>query len=379
VGTLLYEEWGEHKALLVVPEPPGPEVPPPQPRTARLFPEGFRLALGGRLPHLDLRYETYGRPAASAVLVFHALSGSAHVAGHYDDAVFHRLSPRERAFGRRGWWNPVVGPGKAIDTERTFVVAANVPGSCYGSTGPLSPAEDGRPYGPRFPELTIRDMVRAQAALLDLLGIGRVDVIGGSMGGMQALEFALSYPERTRSLVVLAAPGRHGPWARALSQLGRRAILADPAFQGGRYREQPPGLALARAIAMAGYRHPRSLENRFGDRPEEGERYLDYHGERFLKRFDANAYLRLLAAMDRHDVGRGRGGLARALARLKGIPSLFVGIDTDLLYPAEAVRTLARLAGGEYAEIQSPHGHDAFLIEHAQVSALLAAFGFGRG
>ncbi len=379
MGTLLYEEWGEHEALLVVPEPAGPEVPAPQPRTARLFPQGFRLERGGWLPYLDLRYETYGRPSAEAVLVFHALSGSAHVAGHYDEAVFARLSPLERAFGRRGWWNPLVGPGKAIDTERRFVVAANAPGSCYGSTGPLSLAEDGRPYGPRFPAVTIRDMVKAQAALLDLLGIDRVDVIGGSMGGMQALEFAVTYPERTRSLVVIAAPGRHGPWARALSDLGRRAILSDPAFQGGHYQTQPPGLALARSIAMAGYRHPESFELRFGERPEEGERYLAYHGDRFLKRFDANAYLRLLDAMDHHDVGRGRGGVARALARLRGIPTLFVGIDTDLLYPAREVRALARLAGGEYAEIQSPHGHDAFLIEHGQVAGILAAFGFGKG
>ncbi len=377
MGTLLYEEWGEHEALLVVPEPAGPEVPPPAPRTARVFPQGFRTELGGRLPFLDLRYETYGRPGKTAVLVFHALSGSAHVAGHYDDATFARLSPLERAFGRRGWWNPVVGPGKAIDTERRFVVAANTIGSCYGSTGPCSPGEDGKPYGPRFPALTIRDMVRAQAALLDLLGIERVDVVGGSMGGMLALEFALMYPERTRSLAVFAAPARHGPWARALSSLGRAAILADPAFAEGRYRRQPAGLALARAIAMAGYRHPKSFENRFGDRPEAGERYLAYHGERFVERFDANAYLTLLAAMDRHDVGRGRGGLARALARLKRIPSLFVGIDTDLLYPAAEVETVARLAGGAYAEIESPHGHDAFLIEHGQVADLLEGFGFG--
>ena len=376
MGTLVYEEWGEHEALLLVPEPAGPEVPPPAPRTARVFPEGMALELGGRLPHVDLRYETYGRPAPNAVLVFHALSGSAHVAGTYDDATFSRLSPLERAFGRRGWWNPVVAPGGAIDTERRFVVAANVLGSCYGSTGPKSPAPDGRPYGPRFPRVTIRDMVRAQAALLDLLGVREVDVIGGSMGGMLALEFALMYPERVRSLVVIAAPGRHGPWARALSELGRRAILSDPDFAGGRYHAQPAGLALARAVAMAGYRHPESFELRFGAEPERGPAYLDYHGRRFLERFDANTYLTLLDAMDAHDVGRGRGGLAAALARLRDVPALFVGIDTDLLYPAAEVKRLAELAGAEYAEIRSPHGHDAFLIEHGQVAELLAAFGW---
>ncbi len=376
MGTLLYEEWGEHEALLIVPETEGPEVPPPLPRTARLFPEGFFLESGERLPFLDLRYETYGRFDRRAVLVFHALSGSAHVAGTYSDEVFSRLTPLERAFGRRGWWNQMVGPEKAIDTERRFVIAANVPGSCYGSTGPVSPAPDGRPFGPRFPKVTIRDLVRAQAALLDLLGIEEVDVIGGSMGGMQALEFALLYPERVRSLVVIAAPGRHGPWARALSDLGRRAIRLDPGFKGGYYERQPEGLALARSIAMAGYRHPESFELRFGAEPERGERYLDYHGKRFLERFDANTYLTLLDAMDAHDVGRGRGGLGAALERLQTIPALFVGIDTDLLYPAEEVRTLARLAGAEYAEIQSPHGHDAFLIEHGQLADLLAAFGW---
>ncbi len=376
MGTLVYEEWGEHEALLLVPEQRGPEVSPPEPRTARVFPEGMALELGGHLPHVDLRYETYGRYARRAVLVFHALSGSAHVAGTYDDATLERLSPLERAFGRRGWWNPVVAPGGAIDTERRFVVAANVLGSCYGSTGPVSPAPDGRPYGPRFPGITIRDMVRAQAALLDLLGIEEVDVIGGSMGGMQALEFALMFPERVRSLVVIAAPGRHGPWAQALSELGRRAVLSDPGFAGGHYRSQPQGLALARAIAMAGYRHPESFERRFGTAPEQGPAYLDYHGRRFLERFDANTYLTLLDAMDRHDIGRGRGGLAAALDRLRGIPALFVGIDSDLLYPAAEVKRLAELAGAEYAEIQSPHGHDAFLIEHRQLSALLAAFGW---
>ena len=373
MGTLLYEEWGEHEALILRPEAPGPEVPPPWPRLAS-FEEGLALELGGRLRPLVLRYETYGPPAKEAVFVFHALTGSAHVAGHYDDAAFEALTPLERAFGRRGWWNPLVGPGRAVDTARRFVVSANVLGSCYGSSGPLSPAPDGRPYGPRFPEVTLGDSARAFKRLLDLLGVERIDAVGGSMGGMLALEFAVRYPERVRSLVVFAAPGRHGAWARGLAALQRRAILSDPAFSNGDYESQPPGLALARSMAMTSYRHPEGFELRFGNQPEQAEHYLAYHGERFLKRFDANSYLRLLAAMDRYDLGRGRGGLAAALARIRGIPSLFVGIDTDLLYPAKEVRTLARLAGAEYAEIQSPYGHDAFLIEVEQVEALLAAF-----
>lgn len=198
--------------------------------------------------------------------------------------------------------------------------------------------------------------------------------MGGSLGGMVALEFALMYPERVEKLAVLAAPPVHGPWARAFNRLSREAILKDPGFAQGQYTRQPEGLKLARAIAMLSYRAPESFRKRWADEPVQGESYVIYQGEKFIGRFDANTYLVLSQAMDTHDVGRGRGGVEAALARLRGMKTLFVGIDTDLLYPKEEVREMARLAGGRYQEIQSPHGHDAFLIETDQVERILDSF-----
>ena len=322
------------------------------------------------------RLDTYGRLSRlrdNAVLVFHALTGSAHLAGTYDEATFQSLSPLEKAFGPQGWWDSLVGPGRILDPALYYVISANHLGSCYGSTGPLSvDPRTGRPYGKEFPPLTIRDLARAQARLLDHLGVEKAIVIGGSLGGMVALEFALMYPERVKKLVVLAAPARHGPWARAFNHLSRQAILLDPEYHAG--HPAPKGMALARGIAMMSYRAPRGFEARWGQEPEKGETYLDYQGEKFLKRFHAESYLVLSRAMDTHDVGRGRGGVEEALKRLKNLPSLFVGIDTDLLYPAEEVRQVARLSGGRYREIHSPHGHDAFLIETDQVEAILDSF-----
>jgi homoserine O-acetyltransferase len=328
------------------------------------------------LPEVRLRFETYGglsRKRDNAVLVFHALTGSAHLAGVYDEATFQSLSPLERAFGKEGWWDSLVGPGRILDPSLYYVISANHLGSCYGSTGPLSlDPRTGKPYGKDFPPLTIRDLARAQARLLDHLGVEKATVIGGSLGGMVALEFALMYPERVRKLVVLAAPPRHGPWARAFNHLARQAILLDPEYQEG--HPAPRGMALARGIAMMSYRAPEGFAARWQEAPELGEAYLDYQGEKFLKRFHAESYLVLSRAMDTHDVGRGRGGLEAALRRLQDLPALFVGIDTDLLYPAWEVREAARLAGARYREIKSPHGHDAFLIETDQVEEILEAF-----
>jgi homoserine O-acetyltransferase len=191
---------------------------------------------------------------------------------------------------------------------------------------------------------------------------------------MVALEFALLYPQRVHKMVVLAAPAVHGPWARAFNRLSREAVRADPGYRGGYYAEQPTGLQLARAIAMLSFRSPDSFRLRWQQQPERGERYVLYQGEKFARRFDANAYLILSEAMDTHDVGRGRGGLEAALSRLRRIPSLFVGIDTDVLYTAQEVREMAAMSGGIYREIKSPHGHDAFLIETDQVENILTDF-----
>ncbi|MFN4070425.1 MAG: homoserine O-acetyltransferase [Thermus caldifontis] len=378
MSEIALETWGEHEALILKPPRSPLSIPPPRPRTAVLFPrrEGFYTEQGGFLPEVRLRFETYGRLSRlrdNAVLVFHALTGSAHLAGTYHEATLQELSPLERAFGPQGWWDALVGPGRILDPALYYVISANHLGSCYGSTGPLSlDPRTGKPYGKGFPRLTIRDLARAQARLLDHLGVEKAVVIGGSLGGMVALEFALMYPERVKKLVVLAAPARHGPWARAFNHLSRQAILLDPEYQAG--HPAPQGMALARGIAMMSYRAPRGFEARWGQEPEKGETYLDYQGEKFLKRFHAESYLVLSRAMDTHDVGRGRGGVEEALKRLKNLPSLFVGIDTDLLYPAEEVRQVARLSGGRYREIRSPHGHDAFLIETDQVEAILDSF-----
>ena len=354
MATLVYEEIGDHEALALLPEPVAGELRP-WPRTVRFG--RFEPESGGAIEDLKLRYETYGELAPArdnAVVVFHALTGSAHAAGVYDEATLAALSPYERAFGARGWWNEVVGPGRALDTGRYFVISANVPGSCYGSSGPHQ--------DPGIPQLSLRDMVRAQARLLDHLGVPAARVVGGSMGGMLALEFALEFPKHTQALAVFAAPARQGPWARAWQHLQREAARRGD-------------LALGRALSMLSYRHPAGFDQRWADDPVQAERYLEYQGAKFTRRFSAASYALLTRAMDAHDVGRGRGGVDVALETLSA-PAIFVGIDSDLLYPAAEVRQVARAARSEYAEITSLHGHDGFLIESGQVSRILRAFGF---
>jgi homoserine O-acetyltransferase len=374
---LIQEAWGDHEALLIKPPKSRGRVPPPVPAQA-LVAGGFRLEYGGILPELRLRYETYGSLNSgrdNAVLVFHAWTGSAHLAGSYSPETLSSLPKLDQAFGPDGWWDQLAGPGRMLDTNKQFVICANHIGSCYGSTGPLSQnPQTGLSYGPDFPKITVRDMAKAQARLLDFLGIERVSLLGGSLGGMVALEFALLYPERVNKLVVLAAPAVHGPWARAFNRLSREAVLADPGYQAGHYSQQPLGLQLGRAIAMLSFRSPESFRMRWQQYPERGESYVLYQGQKFIKRFDANAYLVLSEAMDTHDLGRGRGGVPSALGQLRGLPSLFVGINSDVLYPAQEVREMAALCQGAYREIDSPHGHDAFLIETDQVERILAEF-----
>ena len=358
---------------------PPPRGVRPLPRAIALWDsaEGFTLERGGVLPEVRVCYETYGRLNArrdNAILVFHALTGSAHLAGRYSEGVWAGLSPNERAFGRQGWWDSLVGPGKVFDTRRYYIICANHLGSCYGSTGPLMrDPRHGHAYGPKFPSVTVSDLARVQERLLERLGVEAAILVGGSLGGMVALEFALMFPHRSKQLIAMAAPARHGPWARAWNSLAREAIRLDPDYHGGRYRRQPAGLALARAIATLSYRAPRSFELRWGPEPVQGEAYLSRQGGKFVGRFDANSYLTLSEAMDSHDVGKGRGGLSRALAGLKP-PALFIGIDSDLLYPSAEVEEAAQLARAEFALLHSPHGHDAFLLEDQQVAALVKPF-----
>jgi homoserine O-acetyltransferase len=324
------------------------------------FRDPFGLESGTSLPSLALAYRTWGRlaPAAdNAVVVCHALTGSADV-----DA----------------WWPALLGPGRALDPERDFVVCVNVPGSCYGSTGPVTAAPDGTPWGARFPAFTVRDTVNAQRALLDHLGVRAVRlVLGGSLGGMQALEWAL-LDRRVRSAAVIAAPARHEAWAIAWSDAQRRALVADPAWDSDRSAVRA-GLAAARAIAMISYRAPQSFAARFGRGVGEREPFavrdwLAHHGRALLERFDAASYAVLLDTMDAHDVGAGRGGVEAALGAVH-VPVLVLGIDSDHLYPPREIEALASaLPRGELAWLRSPHGHDAFLIEARDVEREVRAF-----
>lgn len=350
----------------------------------------FALEGGGQLDEITLAYETWGEldaTGSNAVLVCHALTGDAHAAGD--------SGPGQPT---AGWWNDLVGPGKALDTEQYFVVCANVLGGCQGSTGPASPHPiDGKPWGARFPVVSIRDTVRTQALLADHLGIERwLSVVGGSMGGMQALEWGVMYPDRLASMVLVATTAAASPLQIGWSEVGRLSIVQDPKWNGGDYYDAEPGegphegLMLARRIAQIHYRSDVSYANRFGratvDKMDtfnmwdrfQVESYLDYHGHKLARRFDANSYLVLNKAMDLHDVGRGRGGVAAALGRVR-VPSMVVSIDSDALYTPRQqheLRDLLRASGTPvvYEEMASDHGHDGFLIEFAQLGPMLADY-----
>jgi homoserine O-acetyltransferase/O-succinyltransferase len=350
----------------------------------------FALEGGGLLVGAEVAYETWGTLSPgrdNAVLVCHALTGDSHACGE--------LGPGHPT---PGWWNGFVGPGMPLDTDRYFVVCVNCLGGCQGSTGPASPhPETGRPWASRFPVVSIRDMVRTQAAVANHLGIDRWRaVVGGSMGGMQVLEWGVMYPDRTRSLVAIATAAAASAHQIGWWSSGRRAIRLDPKWRGGEYYDAPDGegphegLGTARHMSMMTFRSDDVFSERFGREvvePIDGfslwqrfqvERYLEYQGDKLVRRFDANSYLALTKAMDLHDLARGRGGLDAAFARLRA-PLLAVGVNSDLLYPAHQARAIAELAGragvrAEYAELDSPHGHDAFLIELEALGEIVTKF-----
>jgi homoserine O-acetyltransferase/O-succinyltransferase len=356
---------------------------------------GRPLALdgGATLDGVTVAYETWGLlddSRSNAILLCHAWTGDSHADG-----------PIGHGHPTSGWWEGVVGPGLAIDTDRWFVVCANALGGCQGSTGPASVHPvDGKPYGSRFPVVTIRDMVRAQARLADHLGIPVwQSVIGGSMGGMQVLEWAITFPDRVRSIVPIATCAQATAQQIAWGAIGRRSIRIDPKWRGGDYYDAADndgpweGLAVARMVAQVTFRSDNVFTDRFGRELADGatlhdsldlwqrfevERYLDHHGDKLIRRFDTNSYLIIGKAMDLHDVGRGRGGLHAAMARIK-VPTLTVGIWSDMLYPSYQQRQIRDLlvAGGttcDYVEIDSPHGHDAFLINLDQLTPPLRGF-----
>jgi homoserine O-acetyltransferase len=350
----------------------------------------FALDVGSSLHGVTVAYETWGTlnsDATNAILLCHAWTGDSHAAGPADDG---HPTP--------GWWEGLIGEGQAIDTNEWFVVCANVLGGCQGSTGPASPhPDDGRPYGSRFPVITIRDMVRAQARLSDHLGVRTWhSVIGGSMGGMQVLEWAVMFPDRVRSVAPIATCLQSTAQQIAWGAIGRRAIRLDPQWNNGNYYDAAPGqgpwegLSIARMISQVTFRSDNIFTEKFGRELADGnaesnglhmwdkfevERYLDHHGDKLVRRFDTNSYLTIGKAMDLHDIGRGRGGVVAAVARIR-VPVLSVGIWSDILYPSYQQRQISQLvveAGGHanYVEIDSPHGHDAFLIEFDQVGSAL--------
>ena len=350
--------------------------------------EPFRLERGGELPGVTLAYETWGRLNAqrdNVVLVLHALTGDAHAAG------LHTLDDR-----KPGWWDGAIGPGKALDTDRWFVVCSNVLGGCGGSTGPRSlDPRTGRRYNMRFPIVTVRDMVRAQRRLIEHLGIRRLRaVIGGSIGGMQALEWAVTYPEMVDLAISLAATARFHAQGIAYNEVQRRAIRLDPRWREGEYEDgdgPADGLAIARMLGMITYQSDDLMTARFDRRPatrpsrwpEFGDRfdvegYLQYQGDALVRRFDANTYLYLSRAMDLHDISIGHDSYAAALARIEA-RVLLMGVTTDILFPDRHVQALAAdlaCAGKmvDYWQLDSIHGHDAFLVEFEKMEGLLRRY-----
>jgi len=349
-------------------------------------PSPLLLESGESLPSITIAYETYGklnRDRSNAILVFHALSGDAHVAGfHEGDA-------------KPGWWDSVIGPGKALDTDRYFVICSNVIGGCKGSTGPssLNPLT-GKPYGAKFPVITIRDIVNAQKLLIDHLGIHQLyAVVGGSMGGMQALQWTVSFPDHMKKAVVIASTGYSTPQQIAFNEVGRKAIISDPHWNDGDYygKTLPThGLALARMVGHITYLSNESMHEKFG-RALQGkdrigfdfstdfkvESYLHHQGDTFTKRFDANSYLYVTKAIDYFDLTKD-GSLTIGLAGVKSA-FLIISVSSDWLYPPyqsqEVVSALtANEADVHYCEIRSNYGHDAFLLESGQLNYIVGKF-----
>ena len=358
------------------------------------LPGPFALDGGASLAQVEIAYETYGTldaAAGNAILVCHALTGDQHVASD------HPIT------GKPGWWARMIGPGKPIDPARHFIVCANVLGSCLGSSGPAStdPAStdqgNTKPYAMRFPVITLRDMVRAQALLLDHLGIATVAAaVGGSMGGMQVLEWAATYPARVRAAVVIASAARHSAQNIAFHEVGRQAIMADPNWRGGDYYGEAAGpsagLAVARMAAHITYLSEAGLHGKFGRRLQQRdaksfgfdadfqvESYLRHQGISFVDRFDANSYLYITRAMDYFDLAEEHGGLLANAFRGSTTRFCLVSFDTDWLYPSAESRAIVHAlnAGGaaaSFVELSAPYGHDSFLLDVPELYRVVDGF-----
>jgi len=359
-----------------------------------ILPGPLALDGGGTLAPVEIAYATYGALDANgsnAILICHALTGDQHVASA------HPIT------GKPGWWTRMVGPGKPIDPARHFIVCANVIGSCMGSSGPAStdPAT-GEPFAMHFPVITIRDMVRAQAMLLDHLGVAVLKaVVGGSMGGMQALQWAASYPERVRAALVIASAARHSAQNIAFHEVGRQAIMADPHWRGGDYYGGRPapaaGLAVARMAAHITYLSEAGLTEKFGRRLQarpdnqdgaksfgfdadfQVESYLRHQGISFVDRFDANSYLYITRAMDYFDIAEEHGGLLAYAFRRTPTRFCLISFDTDWLYPTRESRMIVQAlnaagARASFVELSSPYGHDAFLLDMPEMNRVADGF-----
>ncbi|MCB2015483.1 MAG: homoserine O-acetyltransferase [Sphingobium sp.] len=347
------------------------------------------LDSGASLTPVDFAYETYGTlnsERSNAILICHALTGDQYVASQ------HPIT------GKPGWWERIIGSGKPLDPERHFIICINVLGSCLGSSGPsaVDPAT-GDKWGMRFPVITVADMVRAQAMLLDHLGVERLNaVIGGSMGGMQALSWPVLFPERVESAIVIASTARHSAQNIAFHEVGRQAIMADPRWQGGAYYdgEAPSaGLAVARMAAHITYLSEAGLTEKFGRRLQgreaktfgfdadfQIESYLRHQGISFVERFDANSYLYITRAMDYFDLAENHGGtLAKAFGKCRDTRFCIISFDTDWLYPTEESRHIVHAlnaagAPASFVELSSPFGHDAFLLEAPEMNRVIDGF-----
>ncbi|OYX47722.1 MAG: homoserine O-acetyltransferase [Sphingomonadales bacterium 32-64-22] len=354
----------------------------------RALPAPLPLDSGRELPGVELAYETYGELAAdggNAILLFHALTGDQFVASD------------QPLTGKPGWWVRMVGPGKVIDTDRFFVICANVIGGCMGSTGPSSIGPEGKPWGMEFPVITISDMVRAQVALLDQLGIGRLHaVVGGSMGGMQALSFAANYPDRAERVLAIATTARHSAQNIAFHEVGRQAIMADPEWQAGAYYESgkgpEKGLSVARMAAHITYLSEAGLTEKFGRRLQDRdsktfgfdadfqiESYLRYQGLSFTNRFDANSYLYITRAMDYFDLAEEHGGMLADAFRKSDARFCLISFDTDWLYTTSDMREVvhalnAVAAPVSFVELSAPFGHDSFLLDVPALDRVMKGF-----